>query len=138
MSRSHLVSISLAIVLALSGCGKSEKKAADVADATPPQKVKSLGDSVPTDVPLGLPPPPVPNGPPPTDKLVHLGRRLFYEGNIAADGITSCGSCHTYDHAFAETRQVALGFSSTRGDRNTPSLLNVAYWTSLNWDGSVQ
>ena len=112
--------------------------AAEVVDTTPSALVKPKGEPLTVQVPLGLPPLPAVVGAAPTDQLVHFGRRLFYEGNLGADGITSCGSCHAYDHAFAETRQVSLGFSSTRGERNAPSLLNVAYWTSLNWDGSVQ
>ena len=147
-SRTSMALLALVSAL-LCGCSH-EKKSADidaamgpaakpeVVDTTPPTLIKPKGDPLAIEVPLGLPPLPAVAGTPPTDALVHLGRRLFYEGNLAADGITSCGSCHAYDHAFAETRQVALGFSSTRGERNTPSLLNVAYWTSLHWDGSVQ
>ena len=147
--RNHMALLLALLTALLGGCSR-EKKAADldatmgpaakveVADTTPPHSIKPVGNPLSQEVPLGLPPLPPVAGTPPTDKLVHLGRRLFYEGNLAADGITSCGSCHAYDHAFAETRQVALGFSATRGERNTPSLLNVAYWTSLNWDGSVQ
>jgi cytochrome c peroxidase len=140
----------LAVLAALlCGCGSGKKAAdldasmgpagvAEVADTTPAALVKPKGDPVNLEVPLGLPPLPAVAGTPMTDQLVRFGRRLFYEGNIGADGITSCGSCHSYDHAFAETRQVPLGFSATRGERNTPSLLNVAYSTSLDWDGGVQ
>src|ERR1035438_7316893 len=147
-SRKNIVLLAV-LAASLPGCSSSGKKATDldstmgpaavaeVADTTPSAYVKPKGEPLTVQVPLGLPPLPSMAGPPVTDQLVHLGRRLFYEGNIGADGITACGSCHSYDHAFAETRQVSLGFSSTRGERNTPSLLNVAYWTSLNWDGSV-
>jgi cytochrome c peroxidase len=142
--------LALAFAALLCGCGdKSKPKSADVdaemgpagkteeMDTTPPETIKPRGKPVELTVPLGLPPLPITDGTPMTDNLVALGRKIFYEGNVSADSVTSCGSCHAYENRFSDGRQVALGFGTTRGERNTPSLLNVAYLKELNWDGSV-
>lgn len=63
-----------------------------------------------------------------------LGRLLFYDPVLSADNDMSCATCHHPDLGFSDGRQVALG---SHGDlrRNSPSLWNVAYATSLFWDG---
>jgi len=142
--------VALALAVLLCGCSKASKpRPADIdaqmgplgkpeeMDTTPPEVLKPRGKPVVIDVPLGLPPLPRTDGTPITDTLVALGRKIFYEGNLSADSVTSCASCHDYENRFSDGRQVSLGFSSTRGERNTPSLLNVAYLKELNWDGSV-
>jgi cytochrome c peroxidase len=134
------------LIASLSGCGRDKKAAgADTtkaakadSDTTPSELLKPKGEPLAITVPLGLPPLPPAPGPPATSELVHLGRRLFYEGNLGADGVTSCGTCHSYDHDFAETRQFPSGFGGASGERNTPSLLNAVFMTSLHWDGAVQ
>lgn len=138
----------LAAVVLLSGCSKGTKAAdldaqmgpaakVQVADTTPPELLKPLGKRAEPLVPLGLPPLPPLESTPMTDKLVALGRKTFYEGNLSADSITSCGSCHQYENRFSDNRQLSVGFSQLRGERNTPSLLNIVYMKDLNWDGSV-
>jgi cytochrome c peroxidase len=66
---------------------------------------------------------------------VSLGKKLFFDTRLSRDGTISCASCHQPDRAFADGSAVAQGVDSKRGTRNTPSLLNVAFNTSLFWDG---
>lgn len=66
---------------------------------------------------------------------VELGARLFSDPRLSADGATSCASCHQPDRAFSDGRALAVGTGSSRGPRNTPSLLDVAKRQAFGWDG---
>ena len=86
--------------------------------------------------PLGLDPMvPVPSDNPLSAEKVKLGRELFHDARLSADGSVSCASCHRPEHAFAEPTAVAKGVGGRLGRRNTPTVLNSAYLTSLFWDG---
>jgi cytochrome c peroxidase len=37
---------------------------------------------------------------PPTEKGFELGKKLFYDGRLASDGLVSCGFCHLQENAF--------------------------------------
>lgn len=67
---------------------------------------------------------------------VALGKRLFNERKLSADGTLSCASCHDlYGRAGADARPTALGVERQRGPRNTPSVWNAAFMSRLFWDG---
>lgn len=82
-------------------------------------------------VPAGFPQPRVPVGL--SDEKIQLGRALFYEGRLAIDGKTSCGSCHIQALAFTDGRSTAIGATFQRHSLATMSLTNVAYNASLTW-----
>lgn len=84
---------------------------------------------------LGLPLVPIPRDNPQTPEKVALGRALFEEKRLSADGQVSCSTCHQPDRAFTDGRILAQGVRQQGGTRNTPTLLNSAYLTSLFWDG---
>jgi len=75
-----------------------------------------------------------PSLPPVDADRAALGRLLFYDPILSANDDMSCATCHHPDLGFSDGRQVAVG---SHGDlrRNAPSLWNVAYATSLFWDG---
>ncbi len=64
-----------------------------------------------------------------------LGWLLFYDPVLSGDNTMSCATCHHPDLGFSDGQQVALGHDGTQLRRNAPSLWNVAYSTSLFWDG---
>jgi cytochrome c peroxidase len=64
-----------------------------------------------------------------------LGKRLFFDKKLSADGTISCASCHVPEKAFSDGLPVARGVGGQSGTRNTPSLWNVAFVTSQFWDG---
>ena len=64
-----------------------------------------------------------------------LGQRLFNDKRLSGDGTISCASCHVPDKAFTDGLRVAKGIGEQLGTRNTPTLLNVNFATSLFWDG---
>ncbi|MCU0229177.1 MAG: hypothetical protein MUF01_16220 [Bryobacterales bacterium] len=84
-----------------------------------------------------LPPPPG-AGATANAALVELGRDLFFDEALSADGRVSCASCHRPEHAFADPRPVSLGVANQRGTRNAPSIINRAYGRRFFWDGRAQ
>ena len=85
------------------------------------------------DLPDWLDPPPVPADNPMTAEKVELGRRLFYELNLAGPSYMSCATCHDPAKAFTDGRPVAIGVTSEFHPRNSMGLQNVAYHTVLTW-----
>lgn len=67
--------------------------------------------------------------------LAELGRKLFFDTRLSADGKTSCASCHQPDKAFQDGLAKARGAFGQVGTRNTPSLLHVGLQQTLFWDG---
>lgn len=84
-------------------------------------------------LPTEFPEPRVPASNPMSAAKVELGRWLFYDTRLSADGRTSCASCHQQDRAFTDGRVRAALSDGAMGRRNTPSLVNVAYAASLTW-----
>lgn len=86
--------------------------------------------------PLGLDPmvPTLADNRPTADKVA-LGRGLFFDSALSADGSVSCATCHRPEHGFAEPKAIAQGIQGRTGRRNTPTVLNTAYINRLLWDG---
>lgn len=64
-----------------------------------------------------------------------LGRIMFCDNRLSRDKLYGCATCHLPHHGFADKVPKSLGFDGQSGDRNSPSLFNVAFSTSLFWDG---
>src|SRR5882757_6458748 len=56
------------------------------------------------ELPLGFQPPPVPADNAMSADKVELGRYLFYDTRLSANGTQSCASCHEQARAFADGR----------------------------------
>jgi cytochrome c peroxidase len=67
--------------------------------------------------------------------LEQLGKRLFADKRLSADGSTSCTNCHIPEHHFTDGLSTARGLGGHSLARHTPSLLNVRYAQHLFWDG---
>lgn len=78
---------------------------------------------------------PVPETNPLTAEKIEVGRRLFFDRRLSADGSLSCASCHRPDHAFSDPRPVSVGVFGRTGVRNAPALLNRGYGRTFFWDG---
>lgn len=85
--------------------------------------------------PLGLPPVPIPEDNPQTAEKIALGKKLFEDKRFSADGTISCAHCHDSAKAFADGLPVAEGIKKLKGTRNSPTVINSAYYTSQFWDG---
>jgi cytochrome c peroxidase len=70
-----------------------------------------------------------------SDAKVALGKALFHEPRLSADGTISCSSCHSLDTFGADGLRVARGINGQLGERNSPSVFNAALQDSQFWDG---
>lgn len=69
---------------------------------------------------------------------IELGRALFYDPILSRDSSTSCSSCHSSFNAFAHIdHDLSHGINDRIGTRNAPALMNLAWQTSMMWDGAV-
>jgi len=86
-------------------------------------------------VPLGLPEVPVPNYNPITPEKIALGKQLFFDRRLSQDGSISCASCHDPQKGFSDGVTLSRGMGGLSGQRNTPTLINVAFQPYQFWDG---
>jgi len=94
-----------------------------------------IGVPVALRAPLGLPAIPIPNDNPPTVETIALGRKLYYDPILSVDSSVSCATCHNPDTGFGDPKPVSIGVGHKFGVRNSPTVLNSAYYTLQFWDG---
>jgi cytochrome c peroxidase len=85
--------------------------------------------------PLGLPPLDWPKSNPYSAEKVELGRTLYFDPRLSADGSVSCASCHDPKHAFTDGAAVSTGIKQQKGGRSAPTVINRAYSLAQFWDG---
>ncbi|MBI1790199.1 MAG: cytochrome-c peroxidase [Acidobacteria bacterium] len=66
---------------------------------------------------------------------VALGKKLFFDARLSADGAVSCATCHDPKRAFADGRILSAGVFGRVGDRHSPSLVGRGFGASQFWDG---
>jgi cytochrome c peroxidase len=66
-----------------------------------------------------------------------LGRRLFFDQRMSADGLVACASCHDPGHDFSDPRPVSLGVDGRAGARHSMPITAAALHPFLFWDGRV-
>ena len=71
----------------------------------------------------------------PTQARVDLGRRLFSETLLSANGEVSCASCHKAELAFSDGVAYGRGITGRPLKLHTQSLWNVAWGRVFFWDG---
>lgn len=81
-----------------------------------------------------LPPSPT-NGVADRDDAATLGRKLFFDERLSADGTVSCASCHDPFLGFSDPRPLSLGVEHRSGLRHSMPITNVAFQRALFWDG---
>ena len=83
------------------------------------------------------------------DEAARFGHKLFFEldfataikidgpsGKVGETAKVSCASCHDPAAYFADRRGTSgLSHGTSYTSRNSPSLVNVAYYDWFNWDG---
>ena len=87
-------------------------------------------------LPPGFPVPRVPADNPMTRAKVELGRRLFYDRALSANGTYACAACHRQELAFTDGGARAVGSTGETHPRGAMSLANVAYSGTLTWADS--
>ena len=66
---------------------------------------------------------------------VRLGRMLFFDPRISADGTGSCVRCHQPALFGADGLPGSLGLHDKQLPRNAPTVFNAGLYTSEHWDG---
>lgn len=114
------------VALALISCSRETPENQEVAYDNTPYALNT-GD---------LTPPQLPPDNPLTVQGVKLGRMLFYEKKLSANGTQSCGSCHRQEHAFTDTARFSTGVAGFFGKRQAMAVFNTAWQhNEFFWDG---
>jgi cytochrome c peroxidase len=66
---------------------------------------------------------------------IALGRALYFDLRLSADGTVSCATCHDVSRAMTDRRPLAEGIGGRIGRRNAPTTMNAAFLGSQFWDG---
>ena len=85
---------------------------------------------------FGLPPLQWPADVVPDRNRIELGRKLFFDRRLSFNGTMSCAMCHVPEEGFtSNASRTAVGIEGKSLKRNAPSLLNVAWQSTLFHDG---
>lgn len=86
-----------------------------------------------------LPAPDLPADNPLTEQGVQLGRMLFYETKLSADGSQSCASCHRQPDGFSDSTRFSIGVEMLPGKRQAMPVFNMAWHSNaFFWDGRAR
>ena len=70
-----------------------------------------------------------------TRAKIELGRQLYFDPRLSADGTISCSSCHDPDEGFAKHTQFGVGIGGQEGGRNSSVGYNRILSDEQFWDG---
>lgn len=72
------------------------------------------------------------------DKIVELGRMLFYDPILSGNNKRACASCHRPEYGFSEPLPTSLMFGQNSNlNRNAPTLLNVGFQKAFFHDARL-
>ena len=80
----------------------------------------------------------VPDPPASESRVAALGKALFAERRLSANGTMSCLSCHDIATNGATSRTVDRPLNGSGSGRNTPTVFNAALNFRLNWAGDAR
>jgi cytochrome c peroxidase len=73
-----------------------------------------------------------------TKQGFELGRQLFYDPILSRDNTISCASCHLQATGFTHVdHELSHGIDGRIGNRNSMTIMNLAWSKNFMWDGSV-
>ncbi len=98
------------------------------------QVVELNGNNYPALAPLGKPPEPKDN--PNTPDKEELGKLLYFDGRLSGDTSTPCVACHLPNAGWDWPADISLGYPGTIHWRNSPTIINSAYYDKFGWAGS--
>lgn len=109
-------------VLALTGCERCQDDLpCDTPDCAPAATPYTL------EIPPFFPPMDIPEDNPLTVEGIELGRMLFWEKELSADGTMSCGSCHLPSAGFSDPNPYSTGITGAQGFRNAMAIINIGW-----------
>lgn len=71
-----------------------------------------------------------------TDDGATLGRVLFYDTALSANGTIACASCHAQEDSFTDTKKLSTGFDGGLTGRNSMAAIDARYYRNgrFFWD----
>jgi cytochrome c peroxidase len=78
---------------------------------------------------------PEPADNPTTPAKVELGKMLYHDPRLSANGVLSCNSCHNVMLGGEDNRPNSVGVKDQRGGRSAPTVYNAAFNSVQFWDG---
>ena len=72
-------------------------------------------------------------GPSPSSPQAELGRALFWDTRVSADGKTACASCHAAGDWGADRRKFSTDARGAQTSRNSPTVFNAMSQPGLRW-----
>ncbi|MEN9743963.1 MAG: hypothetical protein RLZZ65_1768 [Bacteroidota bacterium] len=81
---------------------------------------------------------PTPTDNPQSADKIALGRQLFFDKRLSADGTISCATCHDPRKAFTDQLVKSKGVHGQQTERNAPSILNAAFLKTVMFDAHLQ
>jgi cytochrome c peroxidase len=85
--------------------------------------------------PMGLPAIEWPKNNPYSAAKAELGRYLYYDKRLSADGTISCATCHDPKYGFTDGAPVSTGIRGQKGGRSAPTVVNRGLAVVQFWDG---
>ncbi len=64
-----------------------------------------------------------------------LGKYLYFDRRLSADGTVSCATCHDPKYAYTDGAPVSTGIKGQKGGRSAPTVINRAFSLAQFWDG---
>ncbi len=116
-----------ALLLAFVGC----------ASAPPPPPPVDTAKVDPPSLP-GYEAMPVPADNPLTQAKIDLGRTLYYDKRLSADGTRACYTCHLKEKGLTDGLATAVGAFEAKLPRSSPTMWNIGFHSEFYWDGRAK
>src|SRR6187551_3491073 len=81
---------------------------------------------------------PIPAAQPKNEKMVELGKMLFFDPRLSKSGFISCNSCHNLSMGGTDNLQTSIGHNWHEGPINSPTVLNSSMSLAQFWDGRAK
>ena len=70
-----------------------------------------------------------------TPARIALGRKLYFEPKLSADGTVSCATCHDVTRGVSDQQPTSEGIGGQFGTKNSPTVMNITLLHTMFWDG---
>lgn len=77
----------------------------------------------------------IPPDNPLTSEKINLGKQLYFDKRLSADGMVSCATCHDPGKGFSDGLPTSKGIKGQVGGRNAPVTINRLFSQEQFWDG---
>jgi len=77
----------------------------------------------------------IPDDNPMSAAKVELGKQLYFDKRLSADGTVSCATCHDPTKGWTDQLPVSTGVGGKHGTRSAPTVLSSAFNYMQFWDG---